>query len=273
MDLPAINKYIKKVERSEKKVFPYNGKKIKVGVDLGTAYIVIVVLGENDEPIACEKRAASVLRDGVVVDYVGARQIVSELKATVESRIGREISRCAIAMPPGTESSTKTHMYVAEGAGFEVIRVLDEPTAANALYDITDGAIVDVGGGTTGISIFNNGEVIGTADEATGGIHLSLVLAGNMDISVQEAELLKMNRLNHEKIFPVVEPVMEKMALIVKSYIASKDVEVLYLCGGTCCMTGIEEVFEKVLGIPTIKPNNPFLVTPIGIAMNCCEGG
>ena len=28
-------------------------------------------------------------------------------------------------------------------------------------------------------------------------------------------------------------------------------------------------VFEKVTGIHTVKPANPFLVTPTGIAMNC----
>ena len=31
----------------------------------------------------------------------------------------------------------------------------------------------------------------------------------------------------------------------------------------------IEQVFEKVTGIHTVKPANPFLVTPAGIAMNC----
>ena len=38
---------------------------------------------------------------------------------------------------------------------------------------------------------------------------------------------------------------------------------------GTCCLTGIEDIFQKVTGIRTIKPANPFLVTPTGIAMNC----
>ena len=34
-------------------------------------------------------------------------------------------------------------------------------------------------------------------------------------------------------------------------------------------LTGIEDIFQKVTGIRTIKPANPFLVTPTGIAMNC----
>ena len=269
MDLTAINAFIKKVEVSEKKVPRTFSEKIKVGVDLGTAYIVIVVLDENDCPVAYEKCAANVLRDGVVVDYIGARRIVGELKETLESRMKRKLEQCCVAMPPGTSSSIKTHLYVAEGAGFEVIRVLDEPTAANALYRISDGVIVDIGGGTTGLTVFRDGKAVYTADEPTGGVHLTLVLAGNMGISFEEAERLKMNRANHKKIFPIIQPVAEKMAAIVRHHIAAAAADVVYLCGGTCCMTGIEQVFENQLGIPVVKPEKPFLITPIGIAMNC----
>ena len=47
------------------------------------------------------------LRDGVVVDYTGALDIVKKLKAKLEERIGEELVNCAIAMPAGTESSVK----------------------------------------------------------------------------------------------------------------------------------------------------------------------
>ena len=74
MDLQRVNAYMSKVEESEKKVLPHEGKRLKTGLDLGTAYIVLVVLDENNQPVACEKQAASVLRDGVVVDYSGGMQ-------------------------------------------------------------------------------------------------------------------------------------------------------------------------------------------------------
>jgi len=269
MDITTINEYINQVELSEKKVLRHASDKIKVGVDLGTAYIVIMVLDENNKPIAYEKRAASVLRDGVVVDYIGAQRIVSDLKTTLENRIERELNQCCIAMPPGTENSAKTHIYVVEGAGFEVIRVLDEPSAANALYNISDGVIADIGGGTTGLAVFRDGKVISIADEPTGGVHLTLVLAGNMGIPLAEAERIKMDQDNHKKIFNIIKPVVEKMASIVKSHTNAVKAEVLYLCGGTCCLTGIEQVFENELGITVIKPDKPLLITPIGIAMNC----
>ena len=269
MDLERVNAYMERVVQSETETFKPVSDKLKVGLDLGTAYIVLGVLDEEDNPIACEKQAASVLKDGVVVDYVGALQIVRTLKEKLEARIGTELQYCAIAMPAGTEDSVKTHQYIAEGAGLEVTNILDEPSAANAIYQIEDGVVVDIGGGTTGLAILKNGKVVQIEDEPTGGTHLSLVLSGNYKISFAEAEEIKQNYKRHKEIFPVVKPVIEKMASIVNRYVKKDEVDTLYLCGGTCCLTGIEKVFEKETGIKTIKPANPFLVTPTGIAMNC----
>ncbi len=269
MDVERVNAYMERVVQSETETFKPVSDKLKVGLDLGTAYIVLVVLDEEDNPIACEKQAASVLKDGVVVDYVGALQIVRTLKEKLEARVGTELQYCAIAMPAGTEDSVKTHQYIAEGAGLEVTNILDEPSAANAIYQIEDGVVVDIGGGTTGLAILKNGEVVQIEDEPTGGTHLSLVLAGNYKISFAEAEEIKQNYKRHKEIFPIVKPVIEKMASIVNRYVKKDEVDTLYLCGGTCCLTGIEKIFEKETGIKTVKPANPFLVTPTGIAMNC----
>ncbi|PXV93612.1 ethanolamine utilization protein EutJ [Lachnotalea glycerini] len=269
MDLEQVNAYMAMVEKSETTTNKPIGNKLKVGLDLGTAYIVIVVLDEENNPVACEKQAASVLRDGVVVDYPGALTIVRNLKEKLEARLGCELISCAIAMPAGTESSIRTHQYVAEGAGFEVTNVLDEPTAANSIYQIQDGVVVDIGGGTTGLAIFQNGKVTRIEDEATGGTHVSLVIAGNYHVSFNEAEAIKQDYKRHKEIFPVVKPVIEKMAVIINQYVNKDEIDTIYLCGGTCCLTGMEEVIEKKVGIRTVKADNPFLVTPAGIAMNC----
>lgn len=269
MNLNRVNAYLARVEESERVTFQPVSDKLKVGVDLGTAYIVLVVLDEENNPIACEKRAANVLRDGVVVDYTGALRIVRELKERLEERLGTELLNCAIAMPAGTESSARTHQYVAEGAGLEVTNTLDEPSAANAIYEIEDGVVVDIGGGTTGLAVLKDGKVVQIEDEPTGGTHLSLVLAGNYRIPFAQAEDIKQDYKRHREILPIVRPVVEKMASIVSRYVKRGETDAIYLCGGTCCLTGIEGIFEKETGIKTIKPANPFLVTPTGIAMNC----
>jgi len=246
---------------------PSEGK-LKVGIDLGTSYTVLVVFDEIGKPLACTLEYAEVIRDGLVVDYLGCCEIVKRLKAEAERSIGREILNAAIAVPPGTSfADASTHRHVVESTGIIVTDVFDEPTAANAVLAICDGVVVDVGGGTTGISVFKAGKVVYVNDEATGGNHMTLVIAGNKGISFESAEKYKKNVLNSEKVFPVIVPVIEKIATIVERHIKNFDVDLLCLVGGTACLNGIESVIEQLTGVRTVKPENPFLVTPLGIAM------
>ncbi|MCW7753352.1 ethanolamine utilization protein EutJ [Desulfobotulus sp. H1] len=271
MDFTAIDQQINALEQCVDKTVPVDrDEPLLVGVDLGTAYIVVVVLNSSSEPVACAMEFAQVIKDGLVVDYIGATRIVRRLVSQLEERLGRTLERAAIAVPPGTgEKDCKTHGYVVEGAGLEVVTILDEPTAANAVLGISSGVIVDIGGGTTGLSVIEEGKVVYVADEATGGTHLSLVLAGNYRVSFEEAEELKKDRSRQNEILSVVRPVIQKMASIVNTHIQGRDVKAIYLVGGTCCLKDMEKVMEKETGKPVYKPANPFLVTPLGIAMNC----
>ena len=106
------------------------------------------------------------------------------------------------------------------------------------------------------------------ADEATGGTHLSLVIAGNYKISFEEAEDLKKKTDRQGELLQIVRPVIEKMATIVMAHTKGRHIPALYLVGGTCCLKNMEKVFATVTGMPVIKPANPFLVTPCGIALN-----
>ncbi|MGG7098265.1 ethanolamine utilization protein EutJ [Clostridium sardiniense] len=243
---------------------------LKVGVDLGTANIVISVTDEDNVPIAGVTFPSTVVKDGVVVDFVGAINILKKMKSSIEEAIGRELRYAATAVPPGIiQGNIKCISNVVEAAGFDVINVVDEPTAAATLLGIKDGAVVDVGGGTTGISILKDGKVILTADEATGGSHMTLVIAGYYRISIEEAEKLKKDPKKDKEIFPIIKPVVEKMASIVKKHLEGHDIPQIYVVGGACCFEEFNDIFEKEIGIKTIKTNESLLVTPLGIAMNC----
>lgn len=243
--------------------------KLHTGIDLGTAYTVLVVLDETMQPLAGEYRFARIVRDGLVVDYHGAIRLLEELKANVEHRIGAALTTAATTYPPGVSSAeVRTTQNVVRAAGFECERTVDEPTAANAVLQIENGAVVDVGGGTTGIAIFRDGEVVYTADEPTGGVHFSLVIAGALDVEFDDAEKMKKDAANYKRFFPIVRPVMEKMGVIAARHIAAHPVERIYLVGGTACFPGIDQVIAQVTGVETVIPGDPLFVTPLGTAMH-----
>lgn len=242
------------------------------GVDLGTACIVVVVMDEKYNPVAGAYQYADVVKDGMVVDYIGAINIIREMKEKIEKELDTELQYAAAAIPPGTTSlDSGVIKNVVQAAGFELTNLLDEPSAANMVLKIKNGAVVDVGGGTTGISILKDGEVVKVVDEPTGGTHFSLVTAGAMKMDVQEADRYKRNSSNHKSLMPLLKPVIEKVAEIIKQNIEGHDVNEIYLVGGTCCLTGFEAIIEKYVGIPTYKPQNPMFVTPLGIARSCTK--
>ncbi|WP_312470192.1 ethanolamine utilization protein EutJ [Neobacillus sp.] len=240
------------------------------GVDLGTACVVLAVLDENLQPVSGAYRYADVVRDGMVVDYIGAVNIVRDLKKELEQKLGAELIYAAAAIPPGTDAlDSGAVKNVVQAAGFELTYLLDEPTAANEVLKIENGAVVDIGGGTTGISILKDGKVVYVVDEPTGGTHFSLVISGAYKIPFAEAEKYKRDARNHKELLPVLKPVVEKISSIIIQHIKGFDIKEISLVGGTCCLDGIEEIIEKKTGIYTHKPKNPMFVTPLGIALSC----
>lgn len=240
-----------------------------VGVDLGTAYTVLVVLDEAGNPLAGEYQFAQVVRDGLVVDYFGAVNLLKTLKEKAEQRLGRQLTRAVSAYPPGVpRAEVRATAHVVEAAGMRCERLVAEPEAANQVLGIRDGVVVDVGGGTTGIAVLENGKVVYTADEATGGTHFSLVIAGATGLSFEQAEELKKTASEQAGLFPLVRPVMEKVGTIILRHIRGSNPASITLVGGTALFPGMAEVVEDVTGIPTRVPAHPMFITPLGIALS-----
>jgi len=247
---------------------------LKAGVDLGTAYTVLVVLDGNDRPLAASYEFTDVVRDGVVTDFVGAVDVLRRLKREVESRLGVSIPAAHGAYPPGVpRSEVRAVQHVIEAADMECSGLVDEPTAANAVLQLPDGVIVDVGGGTTGIAVVQNGQVVFTADQPTGGTNLTLVIAGALGISFDEAETLKKDPTQQSRLFPLVRPVMEKVATIVVDSTRGWPVPKVYLVGGTASFPGFADVVSEASGLDAVVPVAPLFVTPLGIARSAlaCE--
>ena len=199
---------------------------VHVGVDLGTAYTVLIVLDEDRQPIAGTYQFAQIVRDGLVVDFVGAVDLLKKMKTQVEEKLGFVLTSAASGFPPGVpQAEVRATANVLYGAGLDCTGLIDEPSAANNVLQVEDGAIVDVGGGTTGIAVLKEGRVVYTADEPTGGTHFSLVIAGSTGSTFEEAEALKKDPKEQTRLFPIIRPVMEADLLVLDDLGAEKTSE------------------------------------------------
>ena len=240
---------------------------VKAGVDLGTAYTVLVALDADDRPLAVAYEMTDVVRDGVVTDYIGAVEVVRRLADNVQARLGVGITGAYGAYPPGVPlTEVRAVGHVIEAAGMACDGLVDEPTAANAVLGLRDGVVVDVGGGTTGVAVLADGDVVHTHDEPTGGTHLTLVIAGALGISFDAAESMKKDPAEQARLFPLVRPVMEKIATIVSRSTQGWPTPVVHLVGGTVAFPGFAEVVAQASGLTVEVPVAPLFVTPLGIA-------
>ena len=205
--------------------------RLKTGIDLGTANTVLAVVDRNNRPIAGISAPSHAIQDGVIVNYYESVQLVTKLKNELEERLGTELTYGAAAIPPGvSEGSVKSIGYVLEGAGFEVTNI---------------------------------------DDEATGGSHMTMTVAGHYKIPYEEAEVLKTTPEKEDEIFPVIKATVEKMAVITEKFLKGYQVPAVYVVGGSSMFKEFTTVFEKRLKLPVYRPVHPLLVTPLGIAYHC----
>jgi ethanolamine utilization protein EutJ len=248
-------------------------RELFAGVDLGTYKSKVIVVDEQGRPRAAAMRRSAGIGSGLIIDYFGTLTLLKAMMHEIRSRCPLPIDQGATSYPPQTESgNVHTTRYILQGAGLEVIKVLDEPTAANQCLNLQEGALVDIGGGTTGIALIRGGRIVRTSDEATGGVHLSLVLSGNLGISFEEAEAIKVTPSRQAEILPIVRPVIEKIATIIKNALKGVPrISKVGLVGGTCALEGLTELVAEYLGLEVFRPEFPQAITPYGIALSCLE--
>lgn len=240
---------------------------LRFGVDLGTATVVLTAVDEAGSPVYWDFAHCNAVRDGVVVNFSDAVDAVRKLKAEAEAALGLEVEAAATAFPPNVpEAEARACRFVLENAGIECRVLTDEVSAAQMLLRLSDAVIVDVGGGSTGVGIVQNGKIVLLDDRPGGGHHLDLIVAGALKVSVEEAEEIK--RTGRKDLTAILRPGIERIAASIQSQVGGRTVSSVHLVGGAVRVPKADEIVERFLNIPTVAYPHSELVTPFGIALS-----
>jgi len=104
--------------------------------------------------------------------------ILSKLKADAETRLGEKITQAVITVPAYfNDSQRQATKDAGRIAGLEVLRIINEPTAASLAYGLDKKkdekiAVYDLGGGTFDISVLEIGEGVFQVKATNGDTHL-----------------------------------------------------------------------------------------------------
>ena len=104
--------------------------------------------------------------------------ILSKLKADAETRLGEKITQAVITVPAYfNDSQRQATKDAGRIAGLEVLRIINEPTAASLAYGLDKKkdekiAVYDLGGGTFDISVLEIGDGVFQVKATNGDTHL-----------------------------------------------------------------------------------------------------
>ncbi len=104
--------------------------------------------------------------------------VLQKMKQTAEDYLGEKINRAVITVPAYfNDSQRKATQDAGTIAGLEVLRIVNEPTAASLAYGLDKKkeekiAVFDLGGGTFDISILEIGEGVFEVKSTNGNTHL-----------------------------------------------------------------------------------------------------
>jgi molecular chaperone DnaK len=117
--------------------------------------------------------------------------ILQKLKAAAEDFLGEKVQKAVITVPAYfNDSQRQATKQAGEIAGMEVVRIINEPTAAALAYGLDKKkdetiAVFDLGGGTFDISILEVGEGVVEVKATNGDTHL-----GGDDIDIRVMDFL-----------------------------------------------------------------------------------
>jgi molecular chaperone HscA len=241
--------------------------------------------------------------DLIVTPIEVSAEILKALKAQAESHLGQKVHQAVITVPAYFDEAARTATRdAAKIAGLEVLRLLNEPTAAALAYGLDSGqegiyAIYDLGGGTFDMSVLRleKGvfQVLATGgDTALGGDDFDRLLMETYLTDAQHVQS-RMNlaqRLKQELSFQdtvktpsgevitradferLIEPLVQKTLVIAQDVLqdaglSASQINGIVLVGGSTRIPYIQTCLERALGQKPLNDIDPDLAVAYGAAL------
>lgn len=218
-------------------------------------------------------------------------EILKSLKALAERALGRSVTQAVITVPAYFDDAARAATKdAATLAGMEVLRLINEPTAAALAYGLdheAEGiyAVYDFGGGTFDVSLLKleKGvfQVLATrGDTHLGGDDIDHDIAAYFRLSPAQARLLKERLTESEEVDGIAREAVEKrMAPIIDrtltccklaladAKLSAADVKGVVMVGGSSRIPLVRKEVEKLFGTAPLTNVNPDEVVAIGAAL------
>lgn len=178
-----------------------------------------------------------VVGDNVLTPVEVSAAVLKKVKAIAESAIGSEVTQAVISVPAHFDNIQRTATKrAAEIAGLEVLRLINEPTAAALAYGYGGDeakviAIYDFGGGTFDISVLEIGDgiynVLATGgDTFLGGNDFNQALAAHLFERFKQRTGIDLSRypVSRQRVLDAAEFAKIQLSTVEMTHVTLEDV-------------------------------------------------
>jgi molecular chaperone HscA len=215
-------------------------------------------------------------------------EILKELKRNAERALGKDVTKAVITVPAYFDDSARQATKdAAKLAGLEVLRLINEPTAAALAYGLDTGAqgiyaVYDLGGGTFDISLLKLEQgvfqVLATGgDTQLGGDDIDILIpakAGILSRVIKEklSEVQEYEGVTRAQLETLARPLIERtLTICARAFedakLSKDDVKGIVLVGGSTRMPLVRRMVAEWFGREPLTNVNPDEVVAIGAAI------
>ncbi|HBN22179.1 MAG TPA: Fe-S protein assembly chaperone HscA [Holosporales bacterium] len=246
------------------------------------------------------------IKDQPMTPFEVSADILKELKKQAEDTLGESVTQAVITVPAYFDDAARTATKnAARLAGLEILRLVNEPTAAALAYGLDQGseglyAVFDLGGGTFDFSLLNLQKGVFQVLASNGDAHLGgddfdqallkhlapqamdlrhalqIIKNAKEDLSAKDETHFTLGNQNYtlsrQEFEALIQPLVERALNVCRetlsySNIDLKDIQGVVMVGGSTRIPLVRQEVEKLFKQRPVTNTNPLTIVAQGAAL------